>query len=368
LGIPFSHDDGAFYMPNVQYVRVENFSIRNSRGAGISARDSSHIDIIGNEVENTYSSGISVWDTHHTGESAQYIRILSNTVTRANSFAMLPKGYSAKQEAPHEAISLGGAVHFEVAYNHIFQSLKEGIDVKEVSQNGIVHHNLVEGCGRQGIYVDAWFGTLSDVEVFENVVRNNSGAGVAISVEGGKAAERVHIHHNLIYDNSGTGILFGRWGGDGLRSHIEIDHNTIHHNGHGAASGGDYYWITGGLFLYSANLSDVEIRDNVFSDNRGFQVGFSDQWLKLHADGEQALKSRRIVVRNNLLFSEQKVTYPIRVGWPPNDFADAYAITGQDAIEANPQFVAPGRGEFGLKVDSPARSAATTGDSLGAIQ
>jgi hypothetical protein len=259
-------------------------------------------------------------------------------------------------------------VHFEVAYNHIFQSLKEGIDVKEVSQNGIVHHNLVEGCGRQGIYVDAWFGTLSDVEVFENVVRNNSGAGVAISVEGGKAAERVHIHHNLIYDNSGTGILFGRWGGDGLRSHIEIDHNTIHHNGHGAASGGDYYWITGGLFLYSANLSDVEIRDNVFSDNRGFQVGFSDQWLKLHADGEQALKSRRIVVRNNLLFSEQKVTYPIRVGWPPNDFADAYAITGQDAIEANPQFVAPGRGEFGLKVDSPARSAATTGDSLGAIQ
>ena len=35
---------------------------------------------------------------------------------------------------------------------------KEGIDVKETSARGRVHHNLVHHLRRQGIYVDAWFG------------------------------------------------------------------------------------------------------------------------------------------------------------------------------------------------------------------
>ena len=47
-------------------------------------------------------------------------------------------------EPPHEALSIGGAVDFEVAYNHVYDSDKEGIDIKETSKRGKVHHNLVE--------------------------------------------------------------------------------------------------------------------------------------------------------------------------------------------------------------------------------
>jgi hypothetical protein len=367
IGMRFSHDNGAFQVHAVQYVRVENLHVRNSRGAGISVRDSSYVDIIGNHTENTYSSGISVWDTNHDAKGTEYIRVLSNTVTRANTFDMLPTGNTRQSEAPHEAISIGGAAYFEVAYNHVYDVDKEGIDVKEVSRHGKVHHNLVERADRQGLYVDAWFGELEDIEIYENVVRNCRGAGFAISVEGGEALRNVRFHHNLLYDNLGTGILFARWGGDGPRGDIRIYNNTLHRNGHGPASSTGYFWITGGIYLYSANLEDVEIRDNILSANRGFQIGYSDHWLKYDGDGERALQSRRISVHHNLFFGTDRVTFPIRVGWPPNDYANVFGFAGEAAVEADPQFVAPAKGDFRLRAGSPAVGAGSDGGTIGAL-
>ena len=75
-------------------------------------------------------------------------------------------------EPPHEALSIGGAVNFEVAYNHVYDSDKEGIDIKETSKRGKVHHNFVHNVDRQGFYVDAWFGEISDIEIFSNVIHD----------------------------------------------------------------------------------------------------------------------------------------------------------------------------------------------------
>lgn len=366
IGIPFSHDDGAFQIQGVQHIRVEGLHVQRSRGAGITVRDSSHVDIIGNEVSETYSSGISVWDTDHDAQDAQYIRVLSNTVTQANTFKMLPKGYTADHEAPHEAISIAGAAHFEVAYNHVYFVIKEGIDVKEVSRHGTVHHNLIEGAGRQGLYVDAWFGDLEDVAFHDNIVRNCSGAGFAVSVEGGHALRNVRFTNNLLHDNLGTGILFGRWGGDGPRGDVKIFNNTIHHNGHGPASSNGYFWITGGIYLYSANLSDIEIRDNIISDNKGFQIAYSDRWLAIDSLGEQALQQRGIDIHHNLLYSAEQVEYPIEVGWPPDDISRAIATNGRNATLADPQFVAPAKSDFRLQPTSPALTAGSDGGSVGA--
>jgi hypothetical protein len=280
---------------------------------------------------------------------------------------MLPTGNSRNSEATHEAISIGGAAHFEVAYNHVYDVFKEGIDVKEVSRHGKVHHNLIERADRQGLYVDAWFGELEDIELYENVVRDCRGAGFAISVEGGKALRNVRFHHNLLHDNLGTGILFARWGGDGPRSDVYIYNNTLHHNGHGPASSTGYFWITGGIYLYSANLEDVEIRDNILSANRGFQIGYSDRWLKYDDDGARALQLRRIEVHHNLFHGTDRVSFPIRVGWPPNDFADVFGFTGEAAIEADPQFVAPEKGDFRLQPGSPALTAGSDGGPVGSF-
>ncbi|MDX1640631.1 MAG: hypothetical protein R3220_02970 [Balneolaceae bacterium] len=40
----------------------------------------------------------------------------------------------AFREAPHEAISIAGVHHFEVAYNRVYRSYKEGIDLQRIEK------------------------------------------------------------------------------------------------------------------------------------------------------------------------------------------------------------------------------------------
>src|SRR5262249_19787428 len=143
----------------------------NSHDAGFTIRDSSNIDLINNSTKGTFSSGIAVWNTVHDDKRTQYIRIIGNTISRATTWDLAPEAMSRRGEPPHEALSIGGAVDFEVAYNLIYESLK-GIDIKETTKRGRVHHNLVHDVVSPGIYVDAWFGDLRTIEIFSNIVRN----------------------------------------------------------------------------------------------------------------------------------------------------------------------------------------------------
>jgi hypothetical protein len=64
---------------------------------------------------------------------------------------MAPPDELGRSEPPDEAISIGGAMDFEVAYNLVEDSDKEGIDIKETSSGGTVHHNFVHRMHPQGI-------------------------------------------------------------------------------------------------------------------------------------------------------------------------------------------------------------------------
>ena len=97
------------------------------------------------------------------------------------------------------AISVAGSHHFEVAWNHVYNGQKEGIDVKETAAFGTVHHNYVHDCKRQGLYIDGWFGKLEQLEMNENVVHNCE-AGIALSSEDGPNTKNLRIHHNLVYN------------------------------------------------------------------------------------------------------------------------------------------------------------------------
>ena len=239
-------DNGAFQVEHLSYVRVINLTVIYSHDAGFTVRDSSHIDLINNSTRETFSSGIAVWDTRHDGESTEHIRLLGNSITRANTWKMAPPDLPHGGEQPQEAISVGGAVDFEVAYNHVYDSDKEGIDIKETSQHGRVDHNLVDHVARQGVYVDAWFGRITGIDVFSNVIHDCHGAGLVLSVENGRSVSNVNIHNNLIFNNDGTGLLFSRWGVNNLRRNIQIENNVFYHNGYGApANAQTYYWITG---------------------------------------------------------------------------------------------------------------------------
>jgi hypothetical protein len=329
---PYPHDQGAFQLEGVAFVRVEGLTVRDSHMAGFIVRDSHHVALVGNTTRDTFASGIAVWDTQHDDVGTEDIEIRGNTITRANTLDMRPAWVDdlpeAPHEAPHEAISIGGAVRFSVLDNHVHHTDKEGIDVKETSKHGVVSGNHVHHVARQGIYVDGWFGLLSHVEVAENHVHHNEGAGVVVSTEGGPGVEDVWIHDNRIEDNDGTGILFGRWGEDGPRRRMTIERNLVIHNGHGRAKPGErFHWLTGGIFLYSSALSDVWVRDNVVERNAAFQLAASQRWLDAGPTLAAALERAGVVIEGNQV-KPVGPGEPVHVGWPPDDYTWAHPLPG----------------------------------------
>ena len=344
--------NGAFQIEGVSYIRVANLTLINSHDAGFTIRDSSNIDLINNSTEGTFSSGIAVWDTDHGGKRTQHIRIIGNTVTRATTWDLAPPDLPRRGPPPQESISIAGAVNFEVAYNHVHDGA--GIDIKETSKQGKVHHNLVHNVGI-GIYVDAWFGELSDIEIFSNVIHDCRAAGLALSVENGTSVEDVKIHNNLIFNNHGSGLYFSRWGVNNARRNIQIHNNTFYHNGYGTpAAGQTYYWMTGGLYLYSTNVHDVSIRNNIFSDNRGFQIGYSDLYLRNDQSWQTVAREKKIKVLANLIDGRNTVDSPIKSGGDPPDRVDIYGINGDRAIFGNPLFKDSANQDFTLRRGSPA--------------
>ncbi|WP_416675722.1 right-handed parallel beta-helix repeat-containing protein [Egbenema bharatensis] len=338
---PYAHDQGAFQLENVGYIRVQNLEIINSHNSGITVRNSHHIALYNNTIKNTFSPGIGLWNSQHQ-------KVIGNTVINANDPEMA--GFSNNfPEPPHEAISLGSVENFEVAFNLLQDGKKEGIDIKEESKFGTVHHNHIHHMLRQGLYVDSWYGQLKDVELYNNVVHDCQSAGFALSVEGGAIAKQIRFHHNLLYDNWGTGIFFSRWGNDGLRQNIEIENNTVYHNGYGEPSSGkDFYWLTGGLYLFSDHLQNVQIKHNIFSENTGFQIGYSDRYLDHNSTIEESLAQKNIAIETNLIFGANSSTQPIYAGWTDN-YAHIYGTNGDFPLLKQPEFVDPEMGNFYLQ-------------------
>ena len=330
---------GLVQIENAEYVRVENIYVRNSHRAGINIQESKNIDIINCISENSLSPGIAAW------QRCEYIRVLGNTVINANDMEMSWTPYKGS-EAPHEAISMAGPHHFEVAYNHVYNCKKEGIDVKETASFGKVHHNYIHDCARQGLYIDGWFGQLQDIEMFDNVVHGCE-AGIAVSSEDGPNTKNLKIHHNLVYNNRATGIFFSRWGADNPRENVEVYNNTFYQNGWGTNFSGDpQYWLSGGCYFYSTNLENVKIRNNIFSKNFPFEIGRTSLLTA------SMLKAKEIIIDYNLIQDINTTHFPIYLETWLKD--SVFSISGTNTIKEDPLFENPEKGDFRLKKNSPA--------------
>lgn len=347
-------NNGLIQIQDAEYVRIQNIHVRNSHRAGINIQTSKHIDVINCISENSLSPGIAAW------QGCEYIRVLGNTVINANDMKMSWTPYKGS-EAPHEAISMAGPHHFEVAWNHVYDCEKEGIDVKETASFGVVHHNYVHDLKRQGLYIDGWFGQLQDIEMHDNIVTGCE-AGIAISSEEGPNTKNLRIHHNLVYDNRASGIFFSRWGADNPRENIRVYNNTFYRNGLGRDFSGDpQYWLSGGCYLYSTNLRDVRIFNNIFAHNSPFEIGytvrFEENWTTV----------KNIEITNNLIYDVNTVNYPIYLEVWAKD--SVYSTTGAHAIQSDPLFVDPESHNFRLKENSPAASSGDAGEGsfLGAF-
>lgn len=348
------YDNGVFQIKDVSFIRVMQLSIVNSQDAGFTIRDSSHIDLLNNSTNGTFSSGIAVWDTNHQGKATHHIRILGNTIKRPNNWDSAPPDMPRVGVSPQESLSIAGAIDFEVAYNEVYGSDEGGIDIKETSKHGKVHHNLVHDIGL-GIYVDAWFGTLSDVEIYSNVVHDCRTAGIGLSVEQGTSVEDIHVYKNVVFNNQGSGLYFSRWGANNERRNIKIDHNTFYHNGYGPpAVAQTYYWMTGGLYLYSTKVRDITISQNIFSKNRGFQIGYSELFLEGSRSWQSIAEEKAIKITGNLVDGENAIGTPIESGGDLIDRVKIYAVAGAHAVFGDPLFNNIATQDFTLRSGSPA--------------
>lgn len=347
---------GSVIFKNCSYIRFQDIAVRNSHDAGIIIQGpgTDHIEIAHCKSAGSYNSGIAIW-------YADSCKILDCEVTGANNKELKPEGVAFKGEAPHEAISLAGASHFEVAYNRVHDCYKEGIDCKEVSRDAVIHHNTIYNLPRQGLYTDCWFGHLSQVEFHHNTVYHCEW-GFAISGEGKNASmDSIYFHDNLLYNNRASGIYIGIWGFDEERRNIFIYNNTIDNNG----SAGHWSGLTGGIDIMSSHIRDVFIYNNIISNNYGYAIGM---WADRDAQ-DSSLKNRNIRILHNLEWQVNKPATEI----PKSIFKIMYPVELGSDLHSDPLFVNAAKGDFRLSESSPAKTpgwpAAPTGKSgfLGAL-
>ncbi|HET6557944.1 MAG TPA: right-handed parallel beta-helix repeat-containing protein [Prolixibacteraceae bacterium] len=280
---------GLFQIEKVNYLRFENIEVRNSYAAGFIVRgpECKKIEMSGCKSTHSHNSGIGLWYCDSTSVTHCVI-----TGANDNHDRYYLPGQRKGGEAPHEALSICGAQFFDVAYNQIYDCYKEGIDCKEVSKHGVIHHNLVHDLPRQAYYADAWFGLLEDVEFHSNVAYNCMW-GFGISVEGkGSELRNIRFHHNLIYNMTGSGVLFGMWGNDLLRSDIHIYNNTFYHCGSPQVFSGG----VGSIDILSKNFRNVYIYRNICDKGWDYEMGFTFTPEEV----AKALKEQNFVAAENL--------------------------------------------------------------------
>ncbi|MCP6761707.1 MAG: right-handed parallel beta-helix repeat-containing protein [Fischerella sp. CENA71] len=271
---------------------IDGFRIENTSWAGISLRDAYNMTVQNNHTYETGASGIIVMpDTYYSGGEAEVtsknIKVLNNTVERAS---WIWKGNASKEgnindgldnsTGTQESLSIWGVDGFEVANNTVKEGNREGIDVKTGSRNGSVHNNtvtnqaLVSGTpngytGGPGLYIEGNRADMFNIDVYNNVVANNTAGGLVITDEVPNQGDvsGIRVYNNIVYGNGKDGVNSGQ--GIGVSSNVsdvQIVNNTVDGNVQGfLIDGSDNY---GGY-----RPRDILVRNNIFA-NSSYRNGF----------------------------------------------------------------------------------------------
>lgn len=126
---------------------IDGLRVIKSKWAEIYSRYSDNVIVKNCSTNDSGASGIIV-------ANSSYIKILNNKVQQACI-------YPDASQNTNECITIASVATFEVAYNSVSDRLTnpsnggEGIDAKNNSTNGAIHHNTITNLNCVGIYVDA---------------------------------------------------------------------------------------------------------------------------------------------------------------------------------------------------------------------
>ncbi|RUT67970.1 T9SS C-terminal target domain-containing protein [Flavobacterium cupreum] len=292
------------------WIIIDGLRIINSKWAGIIAINSSNITIKNCSTFNTGASGI-------IGATSSNIKVLNNKVQQACV-------YPDKAAGTNECITMASVETFEVGYNTVSDRPTdpsnggEGIDAKNASSNGTIHHNTVFNLYRVGIYVDAYQKNINNVEVYANKVYDIGGGGITIASEEGGTAKGVKVHDNVIYNIKKVGIRIAGYLNNGPLQEIDVYQNTIVNCGTSAGN-----WENCGLLIEATNAANYgfNIRNNIIAGSP-VQIRGNNQTYP-------------IVIDNNILFGST-------------------LLSGTNAILLDPKFVDAASNDYKLKEGSPA--------------
>ena len=274
---------------------------------------SDHINIENNYIYNSRSSGIQALG-QSSNPATNYV-INGNEIVRSQ--------YNG--QVNHETITIAENVNGFVISNNVLRDSKtEGIDVKDGVWNGEIYGNDISTSNNVGIYVDAWAHDSGNINIYGNKVHDlvpfsgSDATGIMLGSEVSGSLTGISIYNNLVYNNPGDGITIG-WYSKALVKDISIISNTVYKNGGGVG------WITGGIQIDSNNIQNVVVRNNIVSQNNGFQI--------------RTVNPGKTVVDHNNLYGFRNYASETR---------------GLDYVEADSQFIDSTNSNFHLKSTSPA--------------
>jgi len=238
-----------FVDSNMIGIRISNKGGSEDFTSNIAQNDT----IIGNWLYNMSSSAIAVRGNLYNGYDYKNVTISYNDVSKAADGTF------------GEIISPRGIDGLDVEYNTVHNNHFNGQGGESIGvandNNASILHNTVHDGQRVGIYIDAFMGNDTNINVSFNTVYNMTNGSIIVANEEGAihggSASFINVINNIVYNDTG----FANIGistcctSPGIIHDIVIDSNTVDKSG-----GTGRMW-----FPANNNLSNVIVRNNVLA-------------------------------------------------------------------------------------------------------